>query len=157
MGRICNIRHKLQAAFGQGLSNEKVALSCTVGVLMGLMPLAWGSCALCLLIGWQFNLNHPLIQVLNYALYPLQIALFLPFFYAGSWLFDQPLWLDQALLDQLMLKPLLVFNQLWQANLYALIVWAGLSLMALPCVYVVSLTTVRRWRRDPHLLGVKAL
>jgi len=145
MSRLSGVRQKLQSAFGQGMSHEKVALSCTVGVLMGVMPLAWGSCVLCLLIGWKFKLNHPLIQVLNYALYPLQIALLLPFFYVGGWLFDQPQLFDQALLESLMTEPLVVLDQLWQANLYALVTWAGGSVMFLPCVYVLSLACVRRW------------
>lgn len=148
MGHLTGMRYKIQAAFGQGMSDEKVALSCTVGLLMGLMPLAWGSCVLCLLVGWQFKLNHPLIQLLNYALYPLQIALFVPFFYAGGWLFDQPQLFNRALLDRLMGNPLLFFDQLWQANLHALVTWAGVSVMLLPCVYVLSLATVRRWSRD---------
>lgn len=148
MERLRGLRHKLQGAFGQGMSHERVALSCTVGLLMGVIPLAWGSCVLCLLIGWQFKLNHPLIQVLNYGLYPLQIALIVPFFYVGGWLFDQPQLFDQALIDQFLTQPLLVLDQLWQANLYALVTWAGVSLMLLPCLYVLCLTTIRRWSRD---------
>lgn len=138
------LRRKLEAALGQGMSAERIALSFTVGLLMGLIPLVWGSCLLCLVIGWHFRLSHPIIQLLNYGLYPLQIALLVPFFYAGGWLFNQPQLFNQTIVERFMSSPLTLLDQVWQANLYALVTWAGLSVVVLPLVYMFALTIVRR-------------
>ena len=40
--------------------------------------------------GLAFRLNHPVMQTVNYAAYPLQIALLLPFWRLGERLFGAP-------------------------------------------------------------------
>jgi len=140
------LRQAVSRAFSQGLSRRKIALSISVGIMMGTMPLVWGSCVVCLFIGWWWRLSHPLIQLVNYLLYPVQIALFFPFFYWGARLFDNPIPLNRQLVTQLLDAPLVGLEQLWLVNLQALALWGGLHLLLFPLSYLASLYLLQRFR-----------
>jgi uncharacterized protein (DUF2062 family) len=71
----------------QGVTPEKMALSIALGVALGVFPVLGMTTALCALAAFALRLNLPAIQIVNYFVYPLQIALILPFFRAGEKLF----------------------------------------------------------------------
>lgn len=62
-----------------GLSPRRLALTICVGSTIGVLPLLWGSSLLCLWLAQRFRLNHLVLQSINYLLYPVQLALLLPF------------------------------------------------------------------------------
>jgi uncharacterized protein (DUF2062 family) len=72
---------------GQGVTPEKMALSLALGVALGVFPVLGTTTALCALVAFIWRLNLPAIQIANYFVYPLQIALLIPFFRAGEKLF----------------------------------------------------------------------
>ncbi len=72
----------------EGLSPAKLALTITLGISIGILPIVWGTTLLCALVAFVFRLNHAAIQGANYLSYPLQIALFLPFHLLGHRLFS---------------------------------------------------------------------
>lgn len=72
----------------QGVTPEKMALSLALGVALGVFPVLGTTTALCALAAFILRLNLPAIQIVNYFVYPLQIALLIPFFRAGEKLFD---------------------------------------------------------------------
>jgi len=74
----------------QGVSPERLALAVALGLVLGTFPVLGATTALCAVAGVGLRLNQPAIQVANYAAYPLQLALFVPFFRAGAWLFGAP-------------------------------------------------------------------
>jgi uncharacterized protein (DUF2062 family) len=74
----------------QGVTPEKMALSLALGVALGVFPVLGTTTALCALVAFIWRLNLPAIQIVNYCVYPLQIALILPFFRAGEKLFGAP-------------------------------------------------------------------
>jgi uncharacterized protein (DUF2062 family) len=74
----------------QGVTPEKMALSLALGVALGVFPVLGTTTALCALAAFILRLNLPAIQIVNYFVYPLQIALILPFFRAGEKLFGAP-------------------------------------------------------------------
>lgn len=74
----------------QGTTPHKVALTLALGVILGVNPILGTSTALCLIAALWFRLNLPLIQLINYLAYPLQIGLLIPFVQAGQWLFRAP-------------------------------------------------------------------
>lgn len=92
----------LQDLLRQGLSPGQVALAVAVGASIGIMPLVWGTSLIGVLLAAMLRLNHPLVQAVNYACYPLQILLFYPFCRLGLWLFtgevpgDGPGWAQLA-------------------------------------------------------------
>ncbi|MGH9657137.1 MAG: DUF2062 domain-containing protein [Bryobacteraceae bacterium] len=88
----------------QGLSPEKLALSLTLGVVLGVFPVVGATTLLCAAAALLLRLNLPAIQIANYLVYPLQFALLIPWIRLGERLFGVaplPLSLDQirALLD----------------------------------------------------------
>ncbi|MHB8499451.1 MAG: DUF2062 domain-containing protein [Candidatus Acidiferrales bacterium] len=74
----------------QGVTPEKMALSLALGVALGVFPALGTTTALCALAALILRLNLPAIQIVNYFVYPAQIALLIPFFRAGEKLFGAP-------------------------------------------------------------------
>jgi steroid 5-alpha reductase family enzyme/uncharacterized protein (DUF2062 family) len=74
----------------QGVTPKKIALSLALGVALGVFPLLGSTTALCAVAALVLRLNLPAIQVINYFVYPLQIALLIPFFRLGERLFRAP-------------------------------------------------------------------
>ena len=74
----------------RGMSPEAVALSVAVGFALGVFPLPWCPTLLCALAALILHLNAPAVQVVNYLVYPLQLALFTPFMRLGGRLVQFP-------------------------------------------------------------------
>jgi uncharacterized protein (DUF2062 family) len=74
----------------QGITPEKIALSVALGAALGIFPAIGLSTTLCAIAALSFRLNLPAIQIANYFVYPVQIALLLPFFRLGEKLFRAP-------------------------------------------------------------------
>jgi uncharacterized protein (DUF2062 family) len=74
----------------QGVTPEKLALSVALGVVFGLIPAIGWNTVLCAIAAVLWKLNLPAIQLVNYTLYPAQIALILPFFRLGEKVFGAP-------------------------------------------------------------------
>jgi uncharacterized protein (DUF2062 family) len=122
----------------QGVSPERLALALALGVVLGTFPVLGATTFLCALAGVALRLNQPAIQVANYAAYPLQLALFVPFFRAGAWLFGAP----PAAFTLSDVRAALARDALGTiasyagANLRAVVVWAiGAPLVALALRY----------------------
>src|SRR6202035_779984 len=67
----------------QAVTPEKIALSVALGVTLGVFPVLGSTTALCALAAFAWQLNLPVTEIVNYFIYPLQIALLIPFFRAG--------------------------------------------------------------------------
>lgn len=74
----------------QGVTPEKLGQSVAFGVVLGSLPVIGVTTCLCLLAAALFKLNHVAIQTINYLVYPIQIALIIPFLRMGEWLFNVP-------------------------------------------------------------------
>lgn len=71
----------------QGITPEKIALTLALGAVLGIFPILGSTTLLCGVAGVWLRLNQPVIQLVNYLVYPLQIALLIPFYRAGEALF----------------------------------------------------------------------
>jgi uncharacterized protein (DUF2062 family) len=74
----------------QGVTPEKMALSLALGGALGVFPALGCTTLLCLIAAIVLRLNLPAIQIVNYFVYPAQIALLVPFFRCGEKLFRAP-------------------------------------------------------------------
>lgn len=74
----------------QGITPEKIALTLALGFTLGIFPILGATTLLCAVVGVWLRLNQPLIQLVNYLAYPVQIALLIPYYRAGETLFSQP-------------------------------------------------------------------
>jgi uncharacterized protein (DUF2062 family) len=80
----------LLALLKQGVTPGKLALSLALGTAIGLIPVPGVSTALCALAALVLGLNMPAIQLVNYLLTPLQLALIIPQLRFGELLLNAP-------------------------------------------------------------------
>lgn len=76
----------LKQLLNAGLTPTKMAQALSIGFVLGMTPLLGISSLLAVLIAAMFRLNQVAIQVANWAAYPAQILLFIPYIRAGEWL-----------------------------------------------------------------------
>lgn len=74
----------------QGVTPEKLALSVALGVVVSVMPVLGVTTLVGLGVSAVLRLNHVAVVAANYAAYPLQIILFIPFFQMGAWVTRGP-------------------------------------------------------------------
>ena len=118
---------KLVSQLGRtGTSPDKLALCVALGFGLGVFPVLGATTILCTAAALLFRLNLPLIQLVNYAVYPVQIILLLPFYAAGSWLFGSRLPIDAGrdFINSLQNDLWGSLLQVWDLTLFAIFVWA---------------------------------
>jgi uncharacterized protein (DUF2062 family) len=89
------------AQLTQGVTPQKIALTIALGFMLGVFPILGSTTVLCGLAAVFLRLNQPIIQLVNYLGYPLQVALLIPFYRAGEHLLGRaPIPLSVPLLFQ---------------------------------------------------------
>jgi len=78
---VAPVKHQLL----QGVTPGKLALSLALGVVVSVMPVLGITTLVALALSVALRLNHVAMVAANYAAYPLQILLFIPFFKLGAW------------------------------------------------------------------------
>lgn len=132
----------------QGISPEKLALGMAAGAVIGIFPVIGSTTLLCAVAAFLLRLNQPAIQLVNYLVYPLQLALLIPFFRFGAWLFNvEPLPLSAEQLI-LMFKTDLgdTIIQLWDTTMRAIVAWGLISLPLAACLYYIFRPLLRSSR-----------
>ena len=133
----------------QGVTPEKLALSIVFGVTLGVFPALGVTTAFCAIAALAFRLNLPAIQIVNYFVYPLQIALLIPFFRLGEKLFGAqhlPLSVPQiyAMIHASMTGAI---RALWTTTWHAIIVWCLVAPVAAVILYFALVPVLRRVAR----------
>jgi uncharacterized protein (DUF2062 family) len=130
----------------QGITPEKIALSIALGITLGVTPVLGSTTILCFLAAALLRLNLPAIQLVNYSVYPLQLALLIPFIRMGEWIFSaQPIKMSVAqALDLIRTDIWAAINTLWTATVHALVAWLALGLLASLLIYVLLLPALKR-------------
>lgn len=121
----------------QGVTPKKLALSVALGLALGIFPMIGSTTVLCFVVGHILRLNPIAIQLVNYFIYPLQLAFFIPFFHLGAILFGEPpipFSIDEIFV-RLANEPLITIGALWTANVRAIVAWA---LIAVPLVWITT-------------------
>jgi uncharacterized protein (DUF2062 family) len=119
----------LLAQLTTGVTPGRLALALALGGVVGILPVLGATTLACALVAAALRLNQPAIQVANYAAYPLQLALLIPFFQAGARLFGQPpVTLTVAQLQaEVAASPMGAMSHWLGANLRAVAAWAVLA------------------------------
>ena len=133
----------------QGVTPEKIALSLVFGITLGVFPVLGSTTLLCAIAALAFRLNLPAIQIVNYFVYPLQIALLIPFFRLGEKLFGAqhpPLSVPQiyAMIHTSMTGAI---RALWTTTWHAIVVWSLLAPVAAIILYFILTPVLRRVAR----------
>ncbi len=132
----------------QGASPSRLALALALGLVLGTIPVLGATTALCALAGVALGLNQPAIQVANYAAYPVQLALFVPLFKAGAWLFGAPpVAFTLADARAALARDAWGTAVVWAgANLRAVVAWALLAPPVALALYATFRPLLSRWR-----------
>jgi uncharacterized protein (DUF2062 family) len=133
----------------QGVTPEKIALSIVFGVTLGVFPVLGSSTALCAIAALALRLNLPATQLVNYFVYPLQLALLIPFFRLGEKLFGaQHLPLSVAQIYAMIHASMTgAVRALWTTTWHAMVVWCLLAPVAAIVLYLILVPALRRVAR----------
>ena len=115
----------IKTSLKQGMSSKKIALCIALGVVLGIFPVLGTTTFLCTMVAFALRLNLALIQLVNYAVYPLQLV-FLGFFYGvGGWLFSgqRSLYSKAEIIAVLQDDLWRSIIALWDLTLYAAFLW----------------------------------
>lgn len=74
----------------QGITPETIALTIALGLMLGIFPILGATTLLCGIAAASLRLNQPIIQLVNYVVYPVQLITIIPFYRAGETLFGRP-------------------------------------------------------------------
>jgi uncharacterized protein (DUF2062 family) len=142
--------HKIRELLVQGLTPERIALTVVSGVFLGINPAIGTTTLLCTLLALGLGLNLPLIQITNYAVYPLEILFLVPFMELGHWLVNgHPLSLTGAeILSRFHAGWIPALEQLWAYLLEGLLGWLLVSLLLAPLCYGVLSRLLRQLRPE---------
>lgn len=142
----------LLAQLRQGVTPPALAATIALGVTLGVFPVLGATTALCALAGVALRLNQPLIQAVNYAVYPLQLALLIPFCRAGETLWRAPpvpiLALD-ALVARFQAGAGQFLLDYGAVVLYGVSVWCLVALPAAAALYALALPLLRALQKRP--------
>ena len=130
----------------QGITPEKIALSLAFGIGLGVFPVLGSTTILCTLAAILFRLNLPAIQLVNYFVYPLQLALLIPFMRFGENLFRSP---------RVSLSLTIIFESIkrsawqttktyWTTGWHAMAAWCLVGPLAIWVMYLVLAPALRK-------------
>ena len=147
-----HIKTILNDAFRQGLTPHKLAMTCALGVVIGLFPVFGTTTILCFGVAIAFRLNIPVIQLVNYLVAPLQLLFIVPFIKVGTILFHlNPFPYDA---DQLMVlfktDFFLLLKEVGLALLLGIGVWATFSIPLFFVLYYLFFLFFSRWMKLPQ-------
>jgi len=123
-----------------------MALSIALGAALGMFPVLGWTTALCLIAAIVLRLNLPAIQIVNYFVYPAQLALLLPFFHWGEKLFQAPHFPISVEQIHALFRAgaWLAIKLLWTTIWHAVVVWGMMAPVFVTLLYVILTPLLRR-------------
>lgn len=120
--KVQDTKKSLSSALLNGHSPHKLALSVTIGMVLGIMPL-WGIITVVgIAIGLLFRLHVAILIAVMYLLTPVHVALLVPYFSLSAALFGVVV----PDMNQITLTSL--SSELVKALLGAILIWSALAL-----------------------------
>jgi uncharacterized protein (DUF2062 family) len=131
----------------QGVTPEKIALTIALGVSLGVIPVIGSTTMLCTVAAVTLRLNLPGIMLINGLVYPLQLALLVPFLRAGAWIFrvDGPKLTIGQIFTLIRTDMWHTITTLWVATMHALVIWLIAGFAVSSIVYLVLAVVLRRF------------
>jgi hypothetical protein len=134
------------ALLRMGAAPRRLAWSIAVGLVIGINPVVGTTTALCLAAAFVFRLNVVASQIANHAMFPLELVLVIPFIKLGSRVFHtaaMPL-SPRLFLRAIRVAPLALTRQLWLWEWHALVLWAAISVVAVPLLALALTPLLKR-------------
>jgi len=134
------------ALLRMGATPRSLAWSIAAGLVIGINPIIGTTTVLCLAATFSFRLNVVASQIANHAMFPLELALVIPFIRLGSRVFHtaaMPL-SPHVFLLAARHAPLALTRQLWLWEWHAFVLWAAISVVTAPLL-ALALTPILKW------------
>jgi uncharacterized protein (DUF2062 family) len=143
----CRLVDPTLALLRQGITPPKLALCFALGIVVGCFPVLGLTTLLCAGIALALRLNLPAIQLANWIAYPLQLAVLIPLYRAGEWLFRVRTGIEltpDKLVAMFRADLWGSIVALWDTTLHAIAAWTLLAGPAIALVYLILLPIFRR-------------
>lgn len=147
-----HILTSLRTALSQGTTPRKLALTCALGIIVGIFPV-WGTTTwICLGLAILFRLNMVIMQLINFLFFPIQLLLIIPFIKVGVWIFNlKPFpYNSTELIAMLQTDYFIVLKELSLSLAVGIGVWAVLAAPLFFIIFYVSYMVFSRWDRAPN-------
>ncbi len=146
-------RSMVASMLKEGMSVRKITLCIAMGITLGVFPMLGMTTILCTLAAFAFRLNLPAIQLVNYMVYPAQLALLAPFYSAGSWLFTKQSTRIPAenIITMIQNDFWGSMTSLWNLTLYAIFTWMVICPIVLFVLYLTlkpAISAIRSYRKQ---------
>jgi uncharacterized protein (DUF2062 family) len=130
----------------QGVTPEKMALSLALGGALGVFPALGCTTLLCAIVAIVLGLNLPAIQIVNYFVYPIQIALLAPFFRLGEKLFRAAhLQISvPQIYGMIHANAWAAIRLLWTTTWHAIVAWGMIAPVFVGLAYLILTPILRR-------------
>jgi uncharacterized protein (DUF2062 family) len=130
----------------EGMSIEKIALGVSMGMVLGIFPVLGSTTILCAAAAIIFRLNQPLIQLVNYAVYPLQLFLLAFFYGVGNWLFNDQnsVFYGTYVVGMLQEDMWGSLAALWDMTLFAVLLWILIGPVLAVILYATLTPVIRK-------------
>jgi uncharacterized protein (DUF2062 family) len=130
----------------QGATPHKVALSIALGFSLGVFPVLGTTTTLCVIAAVRLRLNQPVIQLVNWLVYPLQLAWLLIFVRLGEWIMRAPCisFSLPELIQKFHESPVKFFQEFGAAQLQGVVAWLFLAPFLTTLTYSVLMPPLKR-------------
>lgn len=131
---------KLVEYLQSGTSPEKLAFTLALGTVVGVLPV-WGvTTILCFMLAPIFKVNIAILQLVNYAVSPIQLMLMLPFIKIGTYVFNiNPLpYSLQQLIQLFQIDFFLAMSEVGLAVALGIGMWALVSIPIFALIFLLS-------------------
>jgi uncharacterized protein (DUF2062 family) len=130
----------------QGVTPHKLALTIGLGFSLGVIPILGVTTALCAVAAVRLRLNQPVIQLVNWLVYPLQLAWILIFVRVGEWITHAPYMAFSLseLIQKFHDSPLQFFQQFGLIALQGVVAWLFIAPFLTTIIYSVFLPPLKK-------------
>lgn len=137
------------AQLTQGVTPQKIALTISLGLGLGLFPILGTTTALCLIFGIYLKLNQPVIQLINYLASPLQLSLIVVFARTGEWIMraQRVSFSITEMLRKFHASPAKFMQEFGMTGVHAIIAWLLIAPFLVAALYFITLPLLKKLAR----------
>ena len=134
------------AQLTQGFTPQKIALTIALGLNLGVFPILGSTTLLCALAAFSLKLNQPVIQLVNWLVYPLQFMLLLGFVRIGEWLMRAPPvpFSIPELLRKFQESPGKFMQEFGMTGVHGIVAWFVIAPFAIALIYFLLLPPLKK-------------
>jgi uncharacterized protein (DUF2062 family) len=132
----------------QGTSPRLIAVGIAGAFVIGLFPVLGSTTILCAIFAFTFRLNLPLIQLINFSVYPLQLILLIPFMKLGEMIFrfEKLKYGLNDIVDMVRKDTLHAILVLWDVTIQAIGAWLIIAPVISIILYFTLFMIIKRFR-----------